>query len=304
MDISSAPPAKMDERLFTDNNHWRFGWGDGLYNFNEQNAPFWVTYGPCRYEPKTFDVEIVAAVRKIAEAAKKPIFVAMSGGIDSELIARIMLQEGVPFTPLIAQFENGYNKEDIAYAFDFCRKHNLTPEVVGIDILAFFENSIHTPYILANCAHIMQMHLMRHAASLGGMTVIGVGEQRYENKDGKIIVPLPVERIAVMHFMSAENVQGVSAFYCYTPEMMLSIIREAKEGGFEEMSQFAHNIKERIYRKFWPDLLARPKYSGFEKIAEHRKRAQQALQKKYGSKIVRYMVPLEVLEQQLSGGRY
>ncbi|MBI3419109.1 MAG: hypothetical protein HY053_03140 [Proteobacteria bacterium] len=287
---------------FSDNNHWRFGWGDGLYNFQNQYRPLWVTFGPCRYFPQTFDVEIAVAARKIAEAATKPIYVAMSGGIDSELVARTMLQERIPFTPLIAQFENDYNKDDIAYALDFCRRHNLTPEIVKLDIIAFFKDSIHTPYILANCAHLMQMHLMRHAARLGGMAVIAVGEQRYAIEDGKVFVPVPIERIAVTHFMQAEGVEGVSAFYCYTPEMMLSLLREAKAHGFGEVSEFAHNIKEDIYRKFWPDLSPRPKYSGFENVLEHRRAAQKKLHKKYGPMLIKFMIPLDELELQLSKG--
>jgi hypothetical protein len=301
-DMSSLPPSR--DIIFSENNHWRFGWGDGLYNFHEQDQPLWVTFGPCRRKPGTLDVEIAAAARAIADAATKPIYVAMSGGIDSELVARVMLRERIPFTPVIARFEKNFNAEDIAFAFDFCRLHNLEPTVVDVDILALFRDSINTPYVLANCAHILQMHIMRHIAGLGGMAVIGVGEQRYDNQDGRIFVPVPLERIAVTHFMQAEGVRGISAFYCYTPELMLCLLREAKAHGFEGMSRFAHNIKEDIYRKYWPDLTPRPKYSGFEMVATRRRAAQQLLLKKYGSLIVHYGIPLDELEQQLSGGQY
>lgn len=286
--------------LFSDNNHWRFGWGEGLYNFHDQLYGLWATFGPCRYEPKTFDIEVAIAARKIAEAATKPIYVTMSGGLDSELVARTFLQERIPFTPLIAQYENDYNKDDVSYAFAFCKAHNLTPEVLNIDIVPFFRDSVRTPYILTNCAHVLQMHLMRHANKLGGMAIIGVGEQRYIEENGKICVPVPQERIAVTHFMQAENVQGVSAFYCYTPEMMLSFLREARAHGFEGMAQFAHNIKEYVYRKFWPDLEKRPKYSGFEQVNSERANAQAALRKKYSGYLSEFSIPVDELEQQLS----
>lgn len=289
---------------FSDADHWRFGWGEGLYNFDQQHLKFWATFGPCRYQPKTFDVEIAEAVRKIANRATKPIYVAMSGGIDSELIARIMLQEKVPFTPLIARYEKGYNKDDIFYALDFCEKNKLTPEILDIDILKFFQNAIHTPYVVANCSHLLQMHLMRHAATIGGMAVIGVGEQRYSKVGNAVFVPVPAERIAVTHFMQKECVEGVSAFYCYTPEMMLCLLRKAKQRGFEQMSHLAHNIKEDIYREYWPDLVRRPKYSGFENVREERKDAQKKLMNKYGQRVVGVEIPVNDLEQQLSVGKY
>ncbi len=288
--------------LFSDNNHWRFGWGrEGLYNFDEQDLPLWVKFGPCTTQPKTFDIEISNAVKKIAAAATKPIYVAMSGGIDSEMVARAMLKEKIPFTPLILQYEKSYNKMDIIYAFEFCKQRNITPEIVPFEIIKFFRDCVNTPYILNNCAHIMHMQIMRIAASLGGMAVIGVGEQRYEKSNGEIYIPVPQERIAVTHFMHAENVEGVSAFYCYTPEMMYSLLLEAKAHGFEGMERFAHNIKDGIYRKYWPDMVKRPKYSGFELVEDSRIEAQQLLQRKYASKLVKFAIPMFELEQQLSG---
>ncbi len=296
-----------DPIQFSDNNHWKFGWGKGQYNFDEQQQPLWVTFGPCQRQPKTFDLEMAATVRRIADNAAKPIYVAMSGGIDSELIARMMLQERVPFTPLIVQFEEDLNKQDISYAFEFCKNNRLTPEIMKLDIVNFFKTCVFTPYILTNCAHLMQMHMMRHARHLGGMAVIGVGEQRYENTGEQIVVPIPLERIAVTHFMQAEKVQGVSAFYCYTPELMLCLLREAKEVGFDDLKTYAHHIKETIYHKFWPDLPPRPKFSGFEKVGLKRlgtqRRLRRRLLKKYGSSILnRCTIPIDVLEKQLTEG--
>lgn len=289
---------------FSDNNHWQFGWGKGLYNFDQQHQPMWVKFGPCRHEPKSLDVEMATAVKRIAENTTKPIYVAMSGGIDSELIARMMLQERVPFTPVIVQFDKGYNKEDIAFAFEFCKINNLTPEIIKLDILAFFGNCVDTPYILTNCAHLMQMHIMRHVHGLGGMTVIGVGEQRYQEIEREIVVPVPLERIAVTHFMQAEQVEGVSAFYCYTPELILCLLKEAQEIGFDDMSEYAHNIKESIYHKYWPDLPPRPKLSGFEEVGYRRQMVQikltKRIRKKYGDSVFNTLsIPIDELEKQL-----
>ena len=301
-------PNTMPQQIqFSDHHHWQFGWGKGLYNFHEQQQPLWVTFGPCRHEPKPLDVEIATAVKRIANNTTRPIYVAMSGGIDSELIARMMIQERIPFKPVIVQFEEDYNKQDIAYAFEFCKDQQLSPEIIKLDILQFFKTCRKTPYILTNCAHLMQMHIMRHVHQLGGMTVIGVGEQRYKNVEGKIVVPVPQERIAVTHFMQAEQIEGVSAFYCYTPELMLSLLREAKEIGFEDIEKFAHNIKEAIYQKFWPDLKPRPKFSGFEKIGKKRlmvqTRLRKILLKKYGRTVFsNVQISVDSLEHQLVHG--
>ncbi len=293
--------------FFSDNNHWRFGWGDGLYNFTEQQKPLWVTFGPCHRSPKTFDLEMTAAVRRIADNTTKPIYVAMSGGIDSELIAIAMLKEKVEFKPVIVEFNKKLNNMDIVFAFEFCKRHQLTPEIINLDINAFIENCIHTPYILANCSHLLQMHIMHHIHTMGGIAVIGVGEQRYKRVDGQITIPVPLERIAVTHFMHAEQVEGVSAFYCYTPELMLSLLQEAKLLGFDFIGYLSHNIKEAIYRKYWPDLTPRMKLAGFEYVSLARSEAERALYNKYKTDYTvnisnKYVIPIDTLEKQLSEG--
>ncbi len=67
----------------------------------------------------------------------------LSGGIDSENIANIFLECNIPFTPIIVSY--GYknqvlNDYDIRYAFDFCKRQNLTPTVIDIPIIEFFNS--------------------------------------------------------------------------------------------------------------------------------------------------------------------
>ncbi|MBY0428625.1 MAG: hypothetical protein K2Q32_05340, partial [Alphaproteobacteria bacterium] len=216
-------------------------------------------------------------------------------------------QEKIPFTPVIVQFDKGLNRTDIAYAFEFCKTHQLSPEIIHLDILKFFKDSVHTPYILANGAHLMQMHIMRHVHNLGGVAVIGVGEQRYERMNGKIVLPVALERIAVTHFMQQEQIDGVSAFYCYTPEIMLCLLQEAKLIGFDFISRFAHNIKSSIYRKYWPHMSPRLKLSGLEDVSLARHELENHLLNKYKTEYAanfsqKYLIPIELFEKQLTHG--
>ncbi len=57
------------------------------------------------------------------------LFVAMSGGIDSEFVARTFLELGIPFTPIIFKVED-LNELDIWWAFKWCRENSLEPVVI------------------------------------------------------------------------------------------------------------------------------------------------------------------------------
>jgi len=59
------------------------------------------------------------------------LYVAMSGGIDSEFVARTFLQLGIPFTSIIFKVED-LNELDIWWAFKWCRENNIEPVVVEV----------------------------------------------------------------------------------------------------------------------------------------------------------------------------
>ena len=67
-----------------------------------------------------------------------PIFLYMSGGIDSEMVACALLDSHRPFTPVIFQWAdtkgNIQNARDTEYAFRFCQKHGLTALVETVDL--------------------------------------------------------------------------------------------------------------------------------------------------------------------------
>ncbi len=73
----------------------------------------------------------------------------LSGGIDSENIANILLECNVKFTPVIVSYSHKnkvLNDYDISYAFKFCKKNNLTPKIIDLDIIDFFSKGTFRKY--------------------------------------------------------------------------------------------------------------------------------------------------------------
>lgn len=60
------------------------------------------------------------------------LYVAMSGGIDSEFVARTFKELSIPFTPIIFKVED-LNELDIWWAFKWCRENKIDPVVVEAD---------------------------------------------------------------------------------------------------------------------------------------------------------------------------
>src|SRR5687768_12507692 len=97
-------------KQYSYNNHSKYGWGNDWFNKPERtHSGFQVTFGKSVGTPGSFRDECVRAARLIGESTKEPIVVALSGGVDSEVIARSFLEAEIPFKAVIVRFTGDVN---------------------------------------------------------------------------------------------------------------------------------------------------------------------------------------------------
>lgn len=118
----------------------------------------------------------------------KPILLYLSGGLDSEFMARNLIDAGKAFTPVIFRWTDSEgqikNSEELQYAFDFCVAKNLTPIVKTIELVPLWQSAEFKQ--LAVDIQLMQPQLVSHAwmakvmeAELPGSQHLFGGEVRY-----------------------------------------------------------------------------------------------------------------------------
>lgn len=93
-------------------------------------------------------VEPMEAARRAARLiiksnGNRPIMIPLSGGIDSECMAKSFLYADVPFMPVIMRFHEGYNDFDTKWAFRFCQEFDLRPTVVDLNLEKFYASDQH-----------------------------------------------------------------------------------------------------------------------------------------------------------------
>ncbi len=68
----------------------------------------------------------------------------LSGGIDSELVARALLEANKKFTPVIFEFVDKFgkirNSAELNYAYKFCKNNHLIPDIHQIDIETLWDS--------------------------------------------------------------------------------------------------------------------------------------------------------------------
>lgn len=76
----------------------------------------------------------------------KNLYVALSGGCDSENVANALHRNKIPFTPLVLIYDNVNDKEQVkesSYAINWCKKNKVEPQIVhSQDFIGSFEERV------------------------------------------------------------------------------------------------------------------------------------------------------------------
>jgi len=280
----------------THNNHFKFGWGEGQYNFNSKVGKYWVNFGRAEYMPTSFRTECVRAATLIKNTVSQPILVCFSGGIDSEVIVKSLQEANANFEVVIMRLNyagaKNVNYHDNIYAIKYVETHHICYHIIDIELSDFIKTKfeIEADNYKGNYLGIL-IHteivkkFPNHHCILGGGDI----KLKRHRFNGRPTVPgMFIEESEIsISATEAAYCQGhgtSNRFFMHTPELMLSWLTDpdvahwikyeyALAGKFTVID--FNGIKAFTLYKHWPDLEPRPKYNGFEKLSLWRPECSQ-----------------------------
>jgi hypothetical protein len=229
--------------------------------------------------PTTFQnyyKESLLAAEEINSLKVGKLHLLYSGGLDSENTLSVFLSAGIPIVPVIINMIQGYNTYDTKYAFDFCRSKNLTPLVINID----FDHFVSSGKML-EVAQICKSEIYHRALTafvaekLDGTVICGDGEMYIKPDQQSLswVIHLDEHEFAVYRYFEKKGIDGTTHFNTYRPEMMSAMLTDPVM--FELASnrrphkQGSNSSKVEIYNRHSGfNLIARPKYHGYEQIEQ------------------------------------
>ena len=192
---------------------------------------FEVYLNPYKFNPLDFH----SAAKMTAEllySQHKNIYLAYSGGLDSEFILKTFVDNGIPITPVIVL--TPHNHIESCYAFRFCRKYSLTPVVLEYTEKQLLEAIYRIILSKVNhfsptCACFIHMLLvMKYAEENDGVMLCGehpVSDQG-KNEFHSIMGTDMTFESGPFYYHALSNVAHPSAFYYHTLEVFYAILRE------------------------------------------------------------------------------
>jgi hypothetical protein len=232
--------------------------------------------------------EINNTIKIIRKSTKKPLYLCMSGGIDSEVIALKLIENNIKFTALIVRFKNNYNYHDIMVAQEFCKKYHIDNHTVYLDMEEFCSNKIDRyiaeGYKAVRIFRYLQLFMLETIEHLGGCGIIGSGEQVYCNVDGVLCLNRDFGHMMSLEWCKNNNTLHYPYFFEQNPELFASYMKEELiDFLLQKPEYFINHIdnmsteKILIYHKYWPTMDRRFKFHGFENILKLKSETEKKL---------------------------
>lgn len=280
---------------------------------------FRINFSPIQRPLLPWKDEVSNTVKTIYNSTRKPLYVAMSGGIDSEIIARSLLENSIPFSAITIEYTKKFNNaHDIQYAYDFCKKYSIDQHIVNIDASYLYttkmEEYINQGYLARNLYRYLQLFILESVENLNGTAILGAETQAYYLLNNQLHIRYSTEILNAINWCKRHNSDHCVNFFLHNPELYASymktffvekVLNSPADCTNSVEFDLTRNVptgttpeKELVYRLAWPDLIKRPKYSGFELMPGLRSITQNMLRARFPDVGFVYL-PVDQIKTQL-----
>lgn len=252
-------------------------WGYGMVpSRNLTELPYHERFSNPTEPIGTWWDESKKSARIIGEQYPDSVLLALSGGIDSELMAWAFVESGTPFTAIIMRYLSIsgriLNLHDISNAVSFCQETNTRYIFEDVPLVEDLINRRHLDYFAKNPFIIpgtmSHFHLLDRVREIGGVVVCSSDQTELRfNPLGELSVgynSLDVGLAAPL-YGDENNIPNIYSFFNYRPEQIVAYLSipdvlTAKDVGYEfkyfiSKTHGSNNLQTR-----------RRKFNGFENV--------------------------------------
>jgi hypothetical protein len=309
--MTIRPPGKLEkiEYSLTHNNHYLKGYNDDWSVFRVSDDDVWnIDFDSIKRKPMSWKNECINSAKLIRDRTDDDLWVLLSGGIDSEVVLRSFHLAGIPVNVAITQFENDYNAHDVSFAVDLCDMLDIKYHIIDINVVDLWENDFWNNYSKYQMKSPMSAITMETIMQIDGLPILGLGDgyiSRHTNTNDFYDAEFEYES-TFDKFLNYNKRYGISSFFQYTPEHILSFLQSYEIGQFILNSKriklsYLTPWKWKIYKEHFPDIKPRLKYHGFEVLEGLNQEYKRLIADRYMKCDVELEIPHDEYIKRLKG---
>ena len=264
---------------FTLNNHLKYTIDNREWGFRRTGQErFTVSVGQidrAHYAKSSYKQELIRTADAIHTDCGDDFVIMLSGGTDSEIVARNFLDLGIKPRCVTIRFKDGYNADDVNEALDLAKELDLPLEIYDFDVKEFLYSGEAGEFgQQLQCTQITYLMVYHTVMKLQAPAVMG-GELLLRRN----INTTPSswyfcfrenEDASAMRFSHKYGVPLVNEYFSYTPELMLYYLErpEIKSLVTNRLNYKLASVssKNDILKKLVPEIRVRKKTHGFEHL--------------------------------------
>jgi len=303
--------------IYTSEDNWyKWQYGDDKLFGRHTEFEFKTFFSKSKTPIGSFEEELKKAAKSTMDyyPNMRPAIM-LSGGVDSELVLRVYKDIGANPIAYIARYENDINIIDVSYAIAGAFSIGVPYKIINFNIHQFFINEAESVVEKAEVDFpraLPQLKFMNYVEDNELPIYCSSDPSWYRPHDNYKIKARWSSLchefdIGYSKWILLHNRPGIGEWFKWTPGLVLSYTR---------LNWFKKLINDEIYGKtgvnsskivgykeVYPQLLTRPKLTGFETVGPLIIEFEQFIEKKYGTlpfrgKVRRY---LEDIEREIIG---
>jgi len=264
---------------FTHNNHLRYTIGNREFGYRENSyEKYNVTIGQIdkdHYRTSNYKQELYRTADLIYQDYKSDIALFLSGGTDSEIVARNFVDIGIKPKCFVIKFKDDYNLSDVNDAIDLAAELDLDLTIIDFDVKDFLYSGEATEFGKElQCTQITYL-MVYHSIKKIGMPAVMGGEvflKRNINTDPStwFYCIRENEDASAMRFSLKFNLPLVNEYFSYTPELLLYYLEDPDITNLVS-TKYNYKLtsvssKNAVLKKLVPEIRVRKKTHGFERL--------------------------------------
>lgn len=205
----------------------------------------------------------------------KDLVLFVSGGLDSEIMLRSYVEQGLKPLCIIIKFTGDYNISDVVEAVSLCTELEVPYNIIDYDVKDFYHSGAAAELAVEiQCELLPFLAFFDVSRKLGVPTVLG-GELLLERYRGPDQIPqwvlrnLETYEAAHVRFSKKYNIPFIIEWFSYTPEIMLYYLENVQVKKLIEPNSAYWSItpaKNTILRSIVPNLRVKSKGTGYENL--------------------------------------
>lgn len=264
---------------FTHNNHLSYTLGDRKWGHRQNSyEPFKLSVGNIdhdQYRTSSYQDELRRTADLVYQNLGKDFVLFLSGGTDSEIVARNFLSIGIKPQCYCIKFKDDYNISDVNEAIDLANDLDIPLSIIDFDVKDFLYSGHAEEFgQKLQCTQITYLMVYYSILKIGMPAVMG----------GEVLLKRNInttpstwyysirenEDCSAMRFSNMYNIPLVNEWFSYTPELLLYYLEDPDVVKLVT-TKFNYKLtsvssKNDILKRLVPDIRVRKKTHGFENL--------------------------------------